>query len=259
MADPVAGSGLYKYVFHDEIIYIGMSKTNISTRIKQHAFEPKFLPYLNDSKVYFAPITKGKNLIKAYETLLIDQYCPLLNDSEKPRKSTRNDFESMIPGLRWILFDEKKHTPKPKEPTTREPEKRTRIDRMVDNAAAVLLYQWIDKNLKKGNYVKNPHSPYRSIAIPIDDYIDWLMDFENVAPFTTQKNKRCFLMCGLSLRKKREWKGMNLPVGGTGKEKSLLYITVDKDQLYEELTEWLSMAIEEKQEYDSFMKRGATL
>lgn len=106
METSIHNGGLYKYVFHDEIIYIGMSKDDISRRIKEHASESKFVPYLKECKIFFAPFTRNNHLIKAYETLLIDEYCPILNVSEKPVIRSGERFDSILPALKWYEYNE---------------------------------------------------------------------------------------------------------------------------------------------------------
>lgn len=72
---------VYKYVYHGDIIYIGKTD-NIQRRIIEHSsgqgLEEKFLPYLNESDVYYHECGNEVEM-SALERLLINQYKPLLN------------------------------------------------------------------------------------------------------------------------------------------------------------------------------------
>lgn len=250
----IATSGLYKYVYNDEIIYVGMSKTSIPTRISQHAKEARFKPYLKDAKVYFAPITEDKNRIKAYETLLIAQYCPVLNVSEKPKAAADVDFASILPGLRWFPYAETENAPKPKRAQTKAKKDtvRSSVERTVNNAAALLFYQWIDKNLKGGNCIPNPSC--KSMSVPVDSYIKWLINFENVDMYDEapkREHRPHFIMNCAEIQNKRGWAAHNLPIGAICRGRKLLYITVDKDLFYQQQSKWLSIVYDEKQNYDA--------
>lgn len=74
--------GVYKYVYNDEIIYVGKSDTDISLRIHAHTFEEKFLPYLSDCKIYYA-LCKNPAHTTILETYLINKYKPILNVAMK--------------------------------------------------------------------------------------------------------------------------------------------------------------------------------
>ena len=88
-------AGGYKYVYNNAVIYIGMSKKDIFGRINAHSREEKFKPYIKDCEVFVHIMNdvENKNLIKMFETGLIDQYCPILNDIEKPSKPCGSNFE----------------------------------------------------------------------------------------------------------------------------------------------------------------------
>lgn len=94
----VKAAGLYKYVYRNTVIYVGMSKNDVFARIDAHSKEEKFGPYLKECKIYVCLMTdcENSNLIKGYETVLIDQFRPILNGSEKPLKSCGLDFERML-------------------------------------------------------------------------------------------------------------------------------------------------------------------
>ena len=91
-------AGVYKYVYNNEVIYIGMSKRDIFDRINAHSREEKFKPYLKDCEifVYIMNHVENKCLIKMFETGLIDQYCPILNSTERPSKPYGSNFEDIF-------------------------------------------------------------------------------------------------------------------------------------------------------------------
>lgn len=74
---------VYKYVFDDEIVYIGKSK-NIDMRIKQHETEEKFKPYIKKCKIYAAECVNSVEM-DLIERALINQYKPILNVVDKTK------------------------------------------------------------------------------------------------------------------------------------------------------------------------------
>lgn len=88
---------IYKYVYKNEVIYIGKTDSSLYVRIKGHEKEEKFKPYLSGSIVYyFRCNNRAETTI--YETALINKYKPLLNVQNK-YNNTR-DFELKEP--EWI-------------------------------------------------------------------------------------------------------------------------------------------------------------
>lgn len=85
------GHYVYKYVYDDEIIYIGKNDTDLITRIKQHEYEVKFRPYI-DSEIYYIELS-NKAESKALETLLINKYKPKLNIADKYSGCSFLNFE----------------------------------------------------------------------------------------------------------------------------------------------------------------------
>ena len=69
---------IYKYVYRGEIIYIGKTKRDLSERIYEHSVELKFLPYLNESKIYYFELPTHVEM-DIYEKYLINVYMPKLN------------------------------------------------------------------------------------------------------------------------------------------------------------------------------------
>lgn len=71
------GHYVYKYVFDDEIVYVGKNDTDLHSRIYQHTLEEKFQP-VKEAQIYFIEL---QNSIESrlMEELLINKYKPLLN------------------------------------------------------------------------------------------------------------------------------------------------------------------------------------
>ena len=72
--------GIYKYVYHGEIIYIGKSDSSIPDRIIAHETEEKFQKYLKEAEIYYFEC-KNPAETTIYETALINRYRPVLNVS----------------------------------------------------------------------------------------------------------------------------------------------------------------------------------
>lgn len=74
--------GIYKYVWHGEVIYIGKSNSDIEKRIQCHSREDKFQKYLGDVDVYFC-FLPNEATTDIYELYYINKYHPVLNVSSK--------------------------------------------------------------------------------------------------------------------------------------------------------------------------------
>lgn len=94
--------GLYKYVYYGEIIYIGKSNNSILSRIKGHAKEKKFKPYLEKAKIYYCMLPNSSET-DIMEKALINQYKPILNiDLNRPGFSNMIHVEEPT----WKVFEE---------------------------------------------------------------------------------------------------------------------------------------------------------
>ena len=77
---------IYKYVFHGEVIYIGITN-NIHGRVAQHGKEgdnidQKYWDDINNSEIFFAEMGNSQ-MADVYETELIRRYNPRLNKAKK--------------------------------------------------------------------------------------------------------------------------------------------------------------------------------
>lgn len=70
--------GLYKYVYNEQIIYIGKSNSNIKNRINGHKRESKFRPYLDKAEIYVCKLPNSTET-DLMEKALINRYKPILN------------------------------------------------------------------------------------------------------------------------------------------------------------------------------------
>ena len=79
-------NGVYKYVYENEIIYIGKSDNSIIDRISAHTKEEKFAPYIDKADIYYSPCINSAHT-KVVETCLINKYKPILNITDKYEES----------------------------------------------------------------------------------------------------------------------------------------------------------------------------
>ena len=83
---------IYKYVYHDDIIYIGKSDSSLISRIQCHEKEPKFQPYLTDTLIYYFDCNNPAETT-IFETFLINKYKPILNKAMKYDDTREYDIE----------------------------------------------------------------------------------------------------------------------------------------------------------------------
>lgn len=69
---------VYKYVYNNNIIYVGKSDNSLRDRLNCHKKETKFQPYLSKSKIYYAWLANPA-MTTILETYLINKYKPKLN------------------------------------------------------------------------------------------------------------------------------------------------------------------------------------
>ena len=61
---------IYKYVYRDEIIYVGKTKRQLIERVGEHANEQKFFRYLNEAKIYYFTVSTAVEM-DIYEKYLV--------------------------------------------------------------------------------------------------------------------------------------------------------------------------------------------
>ena len=95
--------GLYKYVYKDEIIYIGLSNSSIRSRIEGHSREDKFQPYLDKCKIFVYDNMPNSTETILAEKALINKYKPILNVTDNQEGySQRIVFEEP----EWISYEQ---------------------------------------------------------------------------------------------------------------------------------------------------------
>lgn len=165
-------TGLYKYVYNDEIIYIGMSTNSIQDRIYNHSMEEKFQPYLKQSKIYVLPM-ENKVEIRSCESLLINKYKPMLNVVDTQSVGCSIDIEPSLGEWKPFVKKEPKQRKSTKGmkfgsyKTYEEPKEKLRYDD-VDNLTLLThvikhnewLYEQLDYVYRNGKRIK--HKPNNS-------------------------------------------------------------------------------------------------
>lgn len=157
--------GLYKYIHNGQIIYIGKSDKastglGIPQRIKDHSREAKFQPYLKESSIMFMSMSDCIDEIDANETLLIKQYAPILNVSDKPQKKSAQNYEAtLLKTHKWEPFKEeylnlndnpiikrKKHIVNSKIIST------PKRNHLLEIYESLNVYKWIYKQITSNKY-----------------------------------------------------------------------------------------------------------
>ncbi|MBQ8625477.1 MAG: GIY-YIG nuclease family protein [Agathobacter sp.] len=98
---------VYKYVYNNKIIYIGLTD-DMKRRVYEHAsgvgIESKFLPYLDNVEIYYHQCGNETEM-RALESLLINHFKPVLNvvDIHRGESTITIDID-------WVLYDEKVFT-----------------------------------------------------------------------------------------------------------------------------------------------------
>lgn len=72
-------NGVYKYVFNNEVIYIGKSVSSFSARISAHKSETKFKPYIKKGCDIYVCELPNPTETELIEKALINRYKPILN------------------------------------------------------------------------------------------------------------------------------------------------------------------------------------
>lgn len=91
---------IYRYIYNDEIIYVGKTKRELSQRILEHENEIKFMPYLSACKIqYFETVTNVEMDIA--EKYYINLYSPKLNVVDMEHAV----FNFKLPTPNWLDYD----------------------------------------------------------------------------------------------------------------------------------------------------------
>lgn len=98
--------GVYKYVYRNEVIYVGQTKASFHERICCHAREKKFFPFLEEAKIFVCELGSEKEA-DFIETVLINQYRPALNSKKKGIT-----IVPVIADVQWMPFEDYKITKK---------------------------------------------------------------------------------------------------------------------------------------------------
>ena len=99
------GYFVYKYVYKNEIIYIGKT-TNLKRRVKDHLLDPSFSPYLTDRKnlsVFYFDCS-CKEVMDIFEKTLIIYYKPILNTQIYKNWTVRCSSET-VAEISWEFFE----------------------------------------------------------------------------------------------------------------------------------------------------------
>lgn len=128
--------GVYKYEVNGEVIYVGKTDRDFAARIAVHSRDAAFAPYLPNAKIYVRE-TMDAPEADFLETLLINQYRPVLNKAKK----MVTDAEVSV-NLDWSLW-EKEIKRRPRIPGVPKKTRRIQILTYSD------LAKWVDSRAKK--------------------------------------------------------------------------------------------------------------
>lgn len=105
-------TGLFKFVYDDEIIYIGTSTWKpLSTCIDEKLRDTSFSPYIDKVEIFWIPFSveireKFELELKVYlepaKKYLIHKYKPILNEIPEVASQTNKDIEEVLPD--WIPY-----------------------------------------------------------------------------------------------------------------------------------------------------------
>lgn len=92
--------GIYKYEADGEVVYVGKTDSDFVSRIACHHRETGFACYLKRAKI-FVRETKDARETDFLETVLINQYKPVLNKKKKDVTDVQ-----VSANLDWVSWDE---------------------------------------------------------------------------------------------------------------------------------------------------------
>ena len=170
--------GIYKYVYDGEIIYIGKSDNSILNRVKGHAKEAKFKPYLDKAIIYYT-VYENAAQTDFYESYFINKYKPKLNVA----KMFDGNIGVDISEPEWHLLSELKETEK-KEKTKKTAVFKTqrayerRIEMIKEKKRHIENLKWLESFLPRFyglydiefsvDYTEENEKTYERIAEALD-------------------------------------------------------------------------------------------
>ncbi len=183
--------GIYKYVLDDKILYIGKTDNSFQSRIKGHAKEDRFQPYLNAEVFVFTTANRTEATI--YEKLLINKYQPVLNVIDTHETADGIDFNEP----EWMSYEEFKHTleySNKKKKLHRQIEKN--ISKKIMEYSRLLSKYELDLRLWNRELwlvsifdgILNSNSFEKEIEIPTEYYFDDLPDSNQFQTITSMLN-----------------------------------------------------------------------
>lgn len=137
------GYYIYKYVYNDEIIYIGKTDSDLKGRIKCHSKEYQFQKYLSDAKIFYYEC-KNPAHTAILEIYYINKYKPILNKAMK----YDDDLDIYIKDVDWIPIDESTTT------TFRQISKPTeRLKIIEERIKAITYFYRLYRKIKEENII----------------------------------------------------------------------------------------------------------
>lgn len=94
---------VYRYVYQNQIIYVGKTKRDLCERISEHKVERKFLPYLTADIEFITCKTHVE--MDIYEKYFINLWSPILNIVDMEHA----EFSFQIPKQMWRKYTDGNH------------------------------------------------------------------------------------------------------------------------------------------------------
>lgn len=140
---------IYKYVYNDEIIYIGKTKRELSQRILEHEQEIKFMPYLAGCKIFYFETATNVEMDIA-EKYYINVYSPRLNVVDMEHAS----FNFVLPAQNWLVYEPVKY-------------------KMAQNTNKVNVPILSERDKKKADLELSLQEKEQELVL-LDNFKDWL-------------------------------------------------------------------------------------
>lgn len=231
---------VYKYVSHNKVVYVGLTN-DITRRILEHSsgvgIEEKFIPYLNDCKIYYHECANEVEM-RALESLLINIYKPILNDIDiQDGNSTVELF------IEWILYekvvgeddDEMRTLISIYEKNIKS--NKTRIKSHLQTKAKLInkierlrpFYEYLDKHKKDIEQMYDSYFGLSAEIVPYEQEIyignilvkHWYENTENQGEICWVKFSDLFLKAFFAISSKSGWINDTLKVIGINRCKEI--------------------------------------